>query len=103
MVGRTVSVAGLLCALGCVSVTPAMQGVRVTNNPDVVRGCKFMGNVTTGAFWRTGAKDSENAFRKRVVELGGNVGYVVSTTSGRDGLGSAAYSGEAYRCEAPAR
>jgi hypothetical protein len=58
---------------GCISVSPQMQNVRITSNPDVVRGCKFLGNISFNGFWRTGPKDSENLLRKKVVELGGNV------------------------------
>jgi len=93
------SVAAIVTA--CVSTTPEIDRVRVTNNPEVVRGCKFLGNVHTDRFWRSGSKDSENAFKKEVSTLGGNVGYVVTTSTASAMLGSVGYSGEAYLCETP--
>jgi hypothetical protein len=40
---------------GCVSANPAAQHVRVTNNPEVVKGCEFLGNVKAMSGWAGGA------------------------------------------------
>jgi hypothetical protein len=37
--------------VACASLTPAGQRVRVTANPDVVRGCEFVGNVKANSGW----------------------------------------------------
>jgi hypothetical protein len=36
---------------GCASLTKEGRHVRVTNNPDVVRGCKFVGNIKASSGW----------------------------------------------------
>jgi hypothetical protein len=96
---RSVSlVTVLVLAVGCVSVSDQMDKVRVTSNPDVVRGCRFLGNISFSGFWRVSPKDSENLFRKKVVELGGNVGFVTNVAAGKTAISGAAYSGEAYLC-----
>jgi hypothetical protein len=99
---RSISpIAVVVLTVACVSVTGQMEKVRVTSNPDVVRGCKFLGNVSFSGFWRVSPKDSENLFRKKVVELGGNVGFVTNVAAGKTAISGAAYSGEAYMCTAP--
>jgi hypothetical protein len=93
-------IGSVVLTVACVSVTSQMEKVRVTSNPDVVRGCKFLGNVSFSGFWRVSPKDSENLFRKKVVELGGNVGFVTNVAAGKTAVSGAAYSGEAYLCSA---
>lgn len=91
----------LLGALACATVTPEMRQVRVTNNPDVVRGCKFLGNASPVADtqWRSGSWDNDTVFREQVAKKGGNVGFITSSPQKpSEGVG---YYGEVYRCEEP--
>jgi hypothetical protein len=88
----------LICA-ACVSTTPAGERVRVTSNPDVVKGCKFLGNVRATSGWGgpagTGlaSSNTEKTLQNKTAALGGNVLYEVQA-----GIHA---SGEAYKCEAP--
>lgn len=93
----TVSLAAL--AVGCMSASPAAQKVRITGNPDVVRGCQFLGNVKAtsgfvgGAGTGIGSNNTEVALREKTAKLGGNVVFIV--TSGVKA------TGESYACPVP--
>jgi Domain of unknown function (DUF4156) len=90
----------LLATVSCVTAqapAPSSDDVRVTSNPDVVRGCTFLGNVETGV-WGTLAGGNnrptwanEKWLRADTAKLGGNVVYI--TNNDRTGA-----SGEAYQC-----
>ena len=96
---RTISVLGMLGfgLLGCVSASPEAQNVRVTNNPEVVRGCEFLGNVKAMSGWvgsagsGVAARNIEETLKERAHKLGANVVYVVNNASSKG-------TGEAYRC-----
>ena len=93
----------LIGALSCSTVTPEMKQVRVTNNPEVVRGCKFLGNTSpsTESQWQSGSPTNDSVFREQVVKMGGNVGFITAAPQKpAEGVG---YYGEAYRCEEPAK
>jgi hypothetical protein len=87
----------LTMTASCVSTTPAGEKVRVTSNPDVVKGCKFLSNVRATSGWGgsggTGlaGSNTEKTLQNKTASLGGNVVFVVSS-----GIHA---SGEAYRCE----
>jgi hypothetical protein len=91
-------VIGLLALVACVSTTPAGEKVRVTANPDVVKGCKFLGNVKATSGWGGSAgtglagSNTEKTLQNKTAALGGNVVFVVSS-----GIHA---SGEAYACDA---
>lgn len=96
---RVLGILGLATMIAsCVSTTTAGGNVRVTGNPDVVKGCAFLGNVRATSGWGgsagTGlaASNTEKTLQNKTAALGGNVVFVVSS-----GIHS---SGEAYRCEA---
>src|SRR5262245_3328100 len=77
----------------CVSITPGGEKVRTTTNPDVVRGCKYLGPVKThGSGWRGGlaAENTEKTIRNKTAEMGGNVVFII--TSGQQS------TGDAYLC-----
>lgn len=80
----------------CVSTTAAGSRVRVTSNPDVVKGCEFLGNVKATSGWGGSAgtglagSNTEKTLQNKTAELGGNVVFVVAS-----GIHA---SGEAYRC-----
>lgn len=85
----------------CVSLTPAGEQVRITSNPDVVRGCAFLGEMkaTTQlgrAFGGEGTEDSERKLRNEVAAKGGNV--VMIRRQDANIWGSARSVGEAYKC-----
>lgn len=90
-----------LTLAGCLSASPSGQKVRVTANPDTVRGCEFLGNVKAHSGWGgpagsgAAASNIEATMQNRTAELGGNVLFVVRN-EGSHG------SGEAYRCPAAA-
>lgn len=88
-----VLLAGMLPA--CVSTTPRGAEVRVTGNPDAVKGCEFLGNVKAtstfhGAAGGLASSNTEKTLQNKTAALGGNVVFVVSS-----GVHA---SGEAYRC-----
>jgi hypothetical protein len=89
----------LVLVTGCISMTPEERAVRVTQNPDVVKTCKFLGNVRDdGAAINGPATRVEDMLKKRTAALGGNTLMLTSMTS--DGT-IIAGSGEAYSCPAP--
>lgn len=89
----------LLPALGCISASPAANAVRMTSNPDVVRNCKFVGNVRATSGWGGHAgtgiagHNTDVALREKTAKLGGNTVFVVAS-----GIHAA---GEAYSCPGP--
>ena len=84
----------------CVSLSEKGTHVRVTGNPDAVKGCEFLGNVKATWGWGGGAgtglagSNTEKTLQNKAADLGGNVLFVVSS-----GIHA---SGEAYRCPSPA-
>ena len=87
-----------LCA--CVTaLTQAGSQVRVTSNADVVSGCEFLGQVAgssqSGVASRA-ERDVMNELRNMAADLGGNVVFLTTSTSGYAGRASV---GEAYRCD----
>ena len=89
----------LVATVACVTTGPSPTGnaVRVTTNPDVVRGCTFLGNVETGVWGTLAGGNTRSSYanekwlRQDTEKLGGNVVYINSND--RSGA-----SGEAYRC-----
>ena len=99
---RAMGCLALLCVLAltaCISASPAAEKVRTTSNPEVVRGCKFLGNVraTSGFGGSAGTgiagHNTDVTLREKTAKLGGNVVFVVES-----GIHA---SGEAYLCEEP--
>lgn len=102
---RSASILGLLFVAACATqLTPAGAKVRITTNPDVVKGCRFVANVrATGAntqsmFVHAGAapnaQDVENVQKKlqnETARLGGDTVFL-SKQEGTSAIG------EAYRC-----
>lgn len=95
---RTLAVIGITIG-ACVSTTPAGEKVRVTSNPDVVKNCKFLGNVKATSGWGGSAgtglagSNTEKTLQNKTAALGGNVVFVVAS-----GIHA---SGESYACSAP--
>ena len=94
----------------CLSASPEASNVRVTENPEVVRGCEFKGNVQAMSSWdQDGPRIIVETLKERTHRLGGNVVYVRARPSqyqfyklvpegNADEVGSG--SGEAYFCPA---
>ena len=84
------------CLPSCVSVTAAGEKVRVTANPDVVRGCEFLTNLSSTSGWggpagtAGGTANNEATLRNDTAARGGNVLYLLQS-----GVHA---TGEAYRC-----
>jgi hypothetical protein len=95
---KAVAVVLLLAVLatGCVSTTPEAEQVRVTSNPDVVKGCKFLGNVKATSGWGGPAgsglasSNTTKTLQNKTAKLGGNVLFVVESGVHAEG--------EAYLC-----
>lgn len=96
---RFLATAAAVFAVGCISASPAAQNVRMTSNPEVVHGCKFLGNVRATSGWGGHAgtgiagHNTDVALREKTAKLGGNVVFVVQS-----GIHA---SGEAYLCPTP--
>jgi hypothetical protein len=86
----------VLFMTGCISASAAAQKVRMTSNPEVVKGCTFLGNVRATSRWE----------ERRVPE---SLVITPTSRSGRGPRSSAGTrcsvvasgihaSGEAYRC-----
>ena len=65
------------CIAGCTTtgIDRADSVIRVTSNPDVVKECRFVGNVRvrSTAFFDEGQDRVINGMRKAAKKLGGNV------------------------------
>jgi hypothetical protein len=85
-----------LLLASCVSTTPEGAKVRITSNPDVVKGCQFLGNVKATSGWGGNAgtglatSNTEKTLQNKTAELGGNVIFINSS-----GIHA---TGEAYKC-----
>ena len=91
------------CTMTPQTMTPEQRSVRVTSNPDVVRGCQFLGNVSDeGVMFGTSktspAERVNNMLRVKTAALGGNVVMLSATGETRSTVTA---SGEAYKCPAP--
>jgi hypothetical protein len=93
----------VLMVSACSSLSPAGQHVRVTANPDVVRGCEFVGNIKASSGWggpaggNMGEDQVQVKMQNQTAELGGNVLFLTSNKAGGYG-GSSRGIGEAYKC-----
>jgi hypothetical protein len=95
----------LLLPLGCMTTTLTPEGakVRVTSNPEAVKGCKLVGEVTGNDHMNGGVasgiaeEQANRRLKNAAAEKGANVVLVTSSSTGHNG---SAQRGEAYRCEA---
>jgi uncharacterized protein YbjQ (UPF0145 family) len=101
---RVVVVAGVMILSACVTtdLTPAGQTVRITSNPDVVRPCKFIGEVTGadrmngGTMGQGAAEENANRrLRNNAAAMGANTVFVGVSTTNTSG---SVQRGEAYQC-----
>ena len=91
-----------LLAIGCATLTAAGQKVRVTANSEVVRGCRYIGEVKGSERFFGGLSGQgiaeDNAvirLKNRAAEMGGNVVLMTTATTNTSG---SSQRGEAYAC-----
>jgi hypothetical protein len=90
----------VLLFTSCVSHSPGASAVRLTNNPEVVKNCTFIANVSGTSGWggaagqSIGARQVETKMKNQTAQMGGNTLYLVSTKGGFTPRGV----GEAYHC-----
>lgn len=89
---------------GCVTtqLTPRAQMVRLTSNPEAVRGCTLVGNVDAsdrlqgGMMGQMAAEENANRrLQNKAAEMGANVVLFTNSTTGMSG---SRVRGEAYTC-----
>ena len=99
----------LACSLvgaltGCVTTSLSHDGanVRVTLNPDVVKGCKYIGEIVGrdrlngGALGQSAAEqNADNRIKNHAAELGANV---VLLSTNETGFSGSTKRGEGYSC-----
>ena len=92
---------------GCVyaTLTPQGEGVRITANPEAVRGCELVGPVEGGDGWNGGIVGQRAAeqnavihLRNNAAELGADVVLMVTDLTGPSG---STQRGEGYDCGSP--
>lgn len=101
---RFVGWIAVLLMSGCVTtqLTSSGDAVRVTSNPEVVRGCTYIGNATAsdrmngGVAGKDAARENtDRRLRNKAAEMGGDTVHLMSDDYGWSG---AAARGEVYRC-----
>jgi hypothetical protein len=89
---------------GCVTTSLSQAGtnVRVTSNPDVVKGCKYIGEIVGrdrlngGALGQAAAEqNADNLIKNHAAELGANVVFLSTNETGFSG---STKRGEGYSC-----
>ena len=95
---------GLAFLTGCLTARPAAQGVRITTNAEVVRGCTFLGNVRANSGWTggLGQRNVEETLKDRAHDMGGDT--IMIATSNYDSGSQAIISqatAEVYLCTTP--
>jgi uncharacterized protein YbjQ (UPF0145 family) len=102
----TVALFGILVFSGCVTtdLNPGAEKVRITSNPEVVRGCKFVGEVTGadrmngGTMGQGAAEENANRrLRNNAAAMGADTVFVGVSTTNTSG---SVQRGEAYQCGA---
>jgi hypothetical protein len=77
----------LLLGSACASATGDATKVRVTSNPEVVRGCIPLGEVRGSGWWGNPfnevERSGENAMRKEAARMGADTVFVTYQTSSR--------------------
>jgi hypothetical protein len=99
---KTPAAAALACMLlaGCTSLSPAGEKVRVTSNPEAVRGCKLIGEIHAASGWggmaqTAGEHSSMNALKNEAAKKGADTVLMINSHSG---WGGASQRGEGYFC-----
>lgn len=89
-------------ATACATLTPSGARVRITTNPETIRGCEFVGEVVgKDRMWGgTGGQgvaqdNAEIRVKNQAAEMGANVVFLNTATTNTSG---SRQRGEAYRC-----
>jgi hypothetical protein len=86
------------CATSGSSTNENWKKVRLTTDPELVRGCKFLVNVRDDSAF--GPHSVEESLLQQTAEAGGNVLMETRIQEIRNGIGTkSSGAGEAYRCE----
>ena len=94
----------LVVLAACVTthLTPEGEAVRVTSNPETVKGCTSLGEIAAddkmngGMIGQMAAEENANRrLRNDAAKLGANTVLLASSTTGMSG---SRVRGEAYRC-----
>lgn len=103
-IARAAALGACFALASCVTtkLTTAGDDVRVTKNPEVVRGCEYIGNATAsdrmngGIAGKDAARENtDRRLRNKAAEMGGDTVHLMSDDYGWSG---AAARGEVYRC-----
>lgn len=99
---RLIAIVAVLSLSACASLTPKGATVRLTTNPDVVKGCQYLGEVRgTDRMWGglagqgVAEDNAETRLRNKAAAMGADTVFLnisSTTTSGSK------QKGEAYRC-----
>lgn len=99
------AVGGLLIGgCGTPTLSPEAVAVRITANPEAVRGCTLMGEVRGKSNWggllyqKAGEERARGGLRNAAVALGANVVLIETALTGFSG---SKIRGEAYWCVSP--
>jgi hypothetical protein len=91
-IARLLAAVFAIVALSCMTASPKAQSIRVTSNPEAVRGCKYLGNVEGNSGFSSAVADNNAVveMREEGAKLGANV--ILAVTLGKKAIG------EAYLC-----
>ncbi|WP_193227617.1 hypothetical protein [Aureimonas psammosilenae] len=87
---------------GCQTATPESANIVTTGNPELVRGCKFLGQETGkqyligGVVLMGAAQEDANRRLKNAAAAKGATHLL--TTNQQMGMGGASATGDLYRC-----
>ena len=83
----------VLVITGCATVTPRAAGVRVTDNREIIQGCKYIGEVMGADEWDGGSLgrhpraaeiNAHNRLRVNAAEMGANTVLLMSDKATRE-------------------
>jgi Domain of unknown function (DUF4156) len=81
----------LVGSISCTTLKPGAEKIRVTANPDVVKGCEFIGTLRANEM---SAETSTWKLQNDALKLGADTLFVTSQSAG-----GAHQLGEAYKCK----
>ena len=93
--------AAWLALAGCTtSLSANGEKIRVTHNPDAVKGCKYLETIHersfVGGVLADGSMNALNKIKNKAAEIGGDIVFVVSETGGWN---PATITAEVYKCQ----
>lgn len=98
---RSVLLLLLVMLTGCVTLSEQGSRVRVVSNPDAVKGCKYLAQVTSSSSW--GGLASGLAFDNAMAELKNKTAQIGGDTAFTSVMlsswGGTRIVGDAYACQ----